>query len=345
MWQNKLKNWFLSEKRDLPWRENPSAYAVWVSEVMLQQTQVSVVIPYFQNWMNHFPTIEALAKAPLEVVIKQWEGLGYYSRARNLHAGAKTVLEQFGGIFPDNPEDLTKIKGIGPYTVGAILSFAFHKKISAVDGNVQRVLSRLFLIEEDLCKNSTTKKIRGLAEDVLPDETPWIFNEALIELGALICTKKAKCSSCPLKSHCEAFKQGKVDLIPFKSKKTPTIALYRSVAALQCGERFLVKKGESGKVMQGLYEFPYFETDEKGLSTEDLVKKLEETFQLKARAVCSLKEVKHTFTKYKAELSPTHLIVDELKDLADYEWLNLKELMALPFSSGHRQILHSLHKV
>ena len=157
-----LKRWFLDQKRDFPWRENPSPYAVWVSEVMLQQTQAAVVISYFERWMQRFPTIQALADAPLEDVIKEWEGLGYYARARNLHAGARYVVENYEGQLPANAEQLYKIKGLGHYTVGAILSFAFQQRKAAVDGNVLRVLARYYGITDDIGKSATVKKCKDL---------------------------------------------------------------------------------------------------------------------------------------------------------------------------------------
>ena len=159
---------------------------------MLQQTQVSVVIPYFDRWMNRFPTLRHLAKATLDEVIKEWEGLGYYSRARNLHEGARYVLEKHEGILPETREELQKIKGLGPYTIGAIRSFAFHHKAAAVDGNVIRVLARYFKIEDDIAKPKTIQMIRDRAEAILPEIEPWIVAEALIELGATLCTKKLR---------------------------------------------------------------------------------------------------------------------------------------------------------
>ena len=179
-----LKKWFLIEQRDLPWRKINDPYAIWISEIMLQQTQVAVVIPYYLKWMQRFPTIQALAEAESDEVIKMWEGLGYYSRARNLHAGARYLIEFFGGILPNNESDLAKIKGLGPYTIGALLSFAFHQKKAAVDGNVMRVMARCYELDDDIAKSKTQKKIRHLVEEILPEDESWIVNEALIELGA-----------------------------------------------------------------------------------------------------------------------------------------------------------------
>lgn len=322
----RLKEWFFRQRRSLPWRENPSPYQVWVSEVMLQQTQVSVVIPYYLRWMEAFPTIEALAQAPIEQVIKLWEGLGYYSRARNLHDGARYLLTFHGGELPDTQDALRKVKGIGPYIVGAILSFAYKKKAAAVDGNVLRVLSRYFHILDPIDSGKTQKEIRALCEAILPKEEPWIVMEALIELGALICKKKALCTACPLFSSCLGKSQA--DLLPNKAKKQKTIHLHRDVAIIVSGKECLLKKGEKGKVMADLWEFPYFDKGDK----------IEEKLGLILSPLSSLKKFEHGFTRYRAFLNP-HLYQTTKKNVHGYEWVAIGELEKIPFSSGHRKIL------
>lgn len=313
-----LREWFLTNRREFPWRGSPSPYEVWVSEVMLQQTQAAVVIPYFLHWMREFPDIEALARAPLEKVIKIWEGLGYYSRARHLHEGAKYVLEKHGAVLPDNEEELKKIKGLGPYTIGAILSFAFHKKKMAVDANVKRVLSRYFCDE----------KIR----DVLPNAEPYIIMEGLIELGALVCKKKPLCLRCPLQEGCLAYKEEKTDAFPKRAIKDKTIVLYRHVTILTFKNEMLVCKQGPG-VMADLYEFPYFE------QKENLKKQIEGRFGLKVEYEGELERVCHTFTKYRAHLHPTKWrVVEKIGE----GWVAKNELHKLPFSSGHRKILKGL---
>lgn len=325
----RLREWFFSSRRFLPWRENPSPYEVWVSEVMLQQTQVSVVIPYFQKWMTLFPTISGLAKAPIEKVIKAWEGLGYYSRARNLHAGAGYLMKHHNGELPSSYEALKKIKGLGPYTIGAILSFAFKQKEVAVDGNVFRVLARLFCIEEEVDKVKTQREMRKLCETLLPNREPWIIMEALIELGALVCQKKPKCFECPLKESCLG--KSKAALLPIKRKQEKIISLYRDVAVIYAEGELLLKRGERGKVMADLLEFPYFEG---GI---EIGKEL----GLSLKSIISLPEVVHGFTKYKAHLYP-HLYQTVKKEVVGYEWISFHQVKDFPFSSGHRRILLSL---
>lgn len=211
--------WFEKNKRDFPWRRNPSPYEVWVSEMMLQQTRASVVVAYYERWIRRFPDVHALAKASRDEVLKAWEGLGYYSRARNLHDGARKIIEEFNGRLPFEKEKLKAIKGLGPYTIGAILAFGFQKNEAAVDGNVMRVLSRYFLIEDDLRSSRTQKMIWNRAERILERGT-YKTSEALIELGATVCTaKKPVCVQCPLKRRCLAFAEGKQESLPNKSKK------------------------------------------------------------------------------------------------------------------------------
>jgi A/G-specific adenine glycosylase len=337
-----LKRWFLLEKRDLPWRQNNSPYAVWVSEVMLQQTQVSVVIPYFERWMQRYPTIEALANADLDDVIKSWEGLGYYSRARNLHAGACYVCEKHQGILPDKAEELQKIKGLGAYTIGAILSFAFHQKAAAVDGNVMRVLTRYFSIQEDIAKAKTVEYLRKLVLDFLPNEEPWVINEALIELGATICTKKPKCQQCPLKKNCRALLENKVDLLPYKSGKQKIESLYRSVAVICFENYFLIKKEKKGKIMSDLHEFPYFETTPQGCTPKEVQKSIHEVFGIQVDFKETLPKVNHSFTRFNVYLNP-HLFKSHSKPIVeDYQWKTVEEMRKLAFSSGHRRILENL---
>lgn len=338
----KLKTWFLSKRRDLPWRERPTPYEVWISEVMLQQTQVSVVIPYFLRWIKKFPDISALAKAPIEEVLKEWEGLGYYSRARNLHDGARYVVENHGGILPDSSEDLLKIKGIGDYTVGAILSFAYHKRAAAVDGNVLRVLSRYYCIEENICQGKVQKKIRSLAQELLPEKDPWVVSESLIELGATVCMRKAKCGECPLIGGCGAFSSGKADVLPMKGAKMAITQLYRLVMVLKCGDKLLVRRGMSGKLMADLFQFPYFDISSNEGSIDEQKKMMRQHLKKELGLDCvwngELEHIKHSFTRYRAYLMPHVYIVGNANEVKEHLWIRTDDLKKVPFASGHRHI-------
>lgn len=342
--EKRLKAWFLQTKRDMPWRENPTPYAVWVSEVMLQQTQVAVVVPYFLRWMERFPTVHTLAKASLDEVIKMWEGLGYYSRARNLHQGARIVVERFGGILPDNAQDLKLIKGLGDYTVGAILSFAFHQKVPAVDGNVVRVLTRYLGVEEDIAKPRVIKQLRNRLEQLLPENEPWIVNEALIELGATICQKNPKCKECPLISSCASYSSNKTEKLPYKSTKTRIEPLYRVVMLPECEGHFLVRRVEKGEIMSGLHEFPYFETTSLGMPEKEVEEEFRKKFDLSGVVTAPLPKVSHSFTRFKVQLFPYRMTCKILKTVEGYRWIKIEEIDKLAFSSGHRRVLQCLIK-
>ncbi|MBX7067126.1 MAG: A/G-specific adenine glycosylase [Parachlamydiales bacterium] len=331
-----LSDWFQQNKRDFPWRVDPTPYKVWISEVMLQQTRAIVVVPYFEKWMIQFPDIKTLAEASIEEVIKAWEGLGYYSRARNLHKGAQQILERFEGKIPSTIADLMSIHGLGPYTANAILSFGFRKRAAPVDGNVTRVLARFFSIEENVCKQAVKRKIAQGAEAILPPDDPWITAEALIELGATICTPKPRCEICPLARNCLG--KERALLLPIKNEEKKTTHLKRAVIWLEAEGKVLVKKGAAGKVMADLYEFPYFEMEEIW-PMRKVEQEIDLVFGIKPKMIEKLPLVAHTFTRYKATLYPFRFQSKTLKELEGYQWIERSELSKLPFSSGHRRIL------
>ena len=255
---------------------------------------------------------------------------------------AKYLVEHFNGQLPDNEEDLKKIKGLGPYTIGAILSFAFHQKKAAIDGNVIRVLTRYFGLEDDISKSATMHQLRQLAQALLLDEEPWIINEALIELGATVCQRKARCGRCPLQADCVSFKQDKVDSIPFNSKKIKIEYLYRSVAVIQCESDLLVKRGTKGTIMSDLYEFPYFEIVKDEFSPQALEVEILQYYALQVIQKEVLKEVSQGFTRYQAQLYPVLFSCHQPKEIEGLEWLSFKSLKQLAFSSGHRRIFQQL---
>lgn len=330
---NLLIEWFEVQKRSLPWRENPTPYRVWVSEVMLQQTRVSVVIAYFNRWMESFPDIKSLAEAPLESVIKMWEGLGYYSRARNLHEGAKQCMRLFKGELPSQERELSSIKGVGPYTVAALLNFAFRERKALVDGNVLRVMSRFFAIEESIDTPAVYKLIEGIIENFLPEDHFWVVSEALMELGALICVKEPKCTLCPLQVTCEAKRRGLESLLPLRKERKKIKLLTRIVAFVISEGKVALVKGIKGRVMADLYEFPYVEVSNESEGLELLKKRVEGDYQ---GPLC---KTKHTFTHHKASLF-AHLFFTKKRD-EGWIWVDKDSLLELPFSSGHRRILEN----
>ncbi|MEK4524433.1 A/G-specific adenine glycosylase [Paenibacillus sp. BGI2013] len=229
-----LLDWYMVNRRDLPWRRHNNPYFTWVSEIMLQQTRVDTVIPYFNRFIGNFPTVQALAEAPEEDVLKNWEGLGYYSRARNLQAAARQVMELHGGEMPQDKPAVFALKGVGPYTAGAILSIAFNQPQPAVDGNVMRVLSRYFLIDEDIMKGSTRVLMEELAGELIPEGRARDFNQALMELGALVCTPKAPhCLTCPVMEQCSGRIAGRELTLPVKTKAKPPRPEQRLVAIVE----------------------------------------------------------------------------------------------------------------
>lgn len=257
-----LLQWYLANKRDLPWRMNRDPYRVWVSEIMLQQTRVDTVIPYYERFMAKFPTAAALAEAPESEVLKCWEGLGYYSRARNLQAGAREVVARHGGAVPDDRDAVAALRGVGPYTTGAIMSIAFNRPEPAVDGNVMRVLSRYFCLENDIAKPSTRIGIEKLAVSLIPEGAAGDFNQALMELGALVCTPKSPgCLTCPVMRHCEGRMAGKEHELPVKSKaKAPRretrIAALVAGSGANAGKLLVRRRPDSGLLAQ-MWELPH----------------------------------------------------------------------------------------
>lgn len=265
-----LLGWYRAVRRDLPWRRSRNPYHIWVSEIMLQQTRVDTVIPYFHRFIERFPTVEALADAPEEDVLKAWEGLGYYSRARNLQSAVREVSERYGGEVPSEKEAVSGLKGVGPYTAGAILSIAFNKPEPAVDGNVMRVLSRFFCLEDDIAKPSTRGKMESLARELIPEGAASDFNQALMELGALVCTPKSPvCLTCPVMEHCAGRLAGKEGELPVKTKAKPPKPVFRLAVLIEgTGVRegqVLVRQRPHTGLLARLWELPHVEAPNKSV--------------------------------------------------------------------------------
>jgi A/G-specific adenine glycosylase len=256
----RLVAWYRGHRRDLPWRRHRDAYAIWVSEVMLQQTRIAVVIPYFERWMARFPTADALAAARLDDVLGMWSGLGYYGRARNLHRGATEVVARYGGRLPDSAEELRTLPGVGPYTAGAIASMAFGRREPVVDGNVARVLARLFAIDEDVSTVRVRRRLWQIAGEMVPREAPGDFNQGLMELGQEVCTPGVpRCDVCPLAELCAGRAQGRAGELPITGKRTASAdkPLLRGIAVwVQRGTRLLLARRRPHGLFGGLWELP-----------------------------------------------------------------------------------------
>lgn len=309
---------------------------------MLQQTQVSRVILYYSAWMQRFPTVFDLAKSSEQEVLKCWEGLGYYSRAKALHHAANQIVERFGGKIPDNKADLLSIKGLGPYTVGAILSFGFHQKEAAVDANVVRVLTRHYTVSDDIQKPSTSKKLFALADAALPENKPWEITEAFIELGATVCQKTPLCHACPLRITCQAALTGTQSLYPVKLRRMQYETLFRQVCVVVSPDnKILIRKGQKGKACADLYEFCYFDCGPDAMDVESIEKRIFEEIGLRAKFEGYLEEEKHSFTRYRVTLFPV-VLQAAVCTVPGYIWCSLDEADTLAFNSGHKRILNQL---
>jgi A/G-specific adenine glycosylase len=258
-----LIKWYLQNKRDLPWRNTTDSYPIWLSEIMLQQTRVAQGTPYFLSFTKAFPTVFDLANADEEQVLKLWQGLGYYSRARNLHKTAQFIANDLNGVFPEKYVDLLKLKGVGEYTAAAIASFSYNEAVPVVDGNVFRVLSRYFDVETDIAVASAKKEFAALAYELMPKDNPAIFNQAIMEFGALQCVPKSPdCTVCVFNDSCAALQKKKVDVLPVKSKKLKVTTRYFNYLVVEdnLGNTILQKRTAKG-IWHNLYEFPLLETD------------------------------------------------------------------------------------
>jgi len=259
---HRLLEWYFLNARDLPWRESHDPYRIWLSEVMLQQTQVVTVIGYFLRFVARFPTVQALASAEEDEVFKLWEGLGYYSRARRLIPCARAVVAQHGGVFPGSLEEMLKLPGVGPYTAGAVLSIAYNQRIPAVDGNVLRVASRWYAYDTDIRLPLAHKAIETRLMAEMPEDARH-FNQALMELGACVCTpKNPACDRCPVAEECEALRLGLVEVLPFKSKAKAKVESEKVVAYVTCGELVLIEKRAPDVLLGSLWGFPVMDLPE-----------------------------------------------------------------------------------
>lgn len=306
-----IVEWFQRNKRDLPWRRHVNAYRVWVSEIMLQQTRVEAVKPFYERFMKALPTIQDLAEAKEDQLLKLWEGLGYYNRVRNIQEAARQIVDEHQGIFPENYEDICKLKGIGSYTAGAISSFAFSIPKPAVDGNVLRVISRILASDEDIMKQSVRKKVEFALEKVIPRDAVSDFNQGLIELGALVCVPNGepKCEACPVAHLCQAKARGIQMELPVKKKAKARKIEERTVLIFQDGETVAIRKRDAKGLLAGMYEFPNLE----GKKTLEEVVEYSKSIGLAPVFVKQLPEAKHIFSHIEWRMTGYAVRVDELE--------------------------------
>lgn len=259
----RLLNWYNINKRDLPWRENTEPYRIWLSEVILQQTRVAQGWDYYLRFINRFPDVQSLAKADEEEILKLWQGLGYYTRARNLHTAAKQIMDRFNGVFPADYSDILSLKGIGKYTAAAISSIAFQAPYAVVDGNVKRVITRLFAVETPIDTAGGEKIISEIAHSLLPAEQSGNYNQAIMDFGSLVCTPvQPKCTDCPLQVNCRAYEVKKISAYPVTRRKPTVRKRYFNYFHVVQGEKTFIQKRNGDDVWKNLYEFPLIETQE-----------------------------------------------------------------------------------
>lgn len=341
--QYDLISWFKEEQRDLPWRKDQDPYKVWVSEIMLQQTRVDTVIPFFNRFIEWFPTIEDLADANEDRVLKAWEGLGYYSRVRNLQSAVKEVKEKYNGKVPNTPKEIADLKGVGPYTAGAILSIAYGIPEPAVDGNVMRVLSRILSIWEDIAKPSTRKIFETAVRQLISHDDPSAFNQALMELGALICTPTSpSCLLCPVREHCQAFNEGVQTELPIKTKKTKVrdVGLAASILLDPSGKILIHKRPETG-LLANLWEFPNVEIHHPLQSERaQLADLFLESIDVKINLEKMIGQIEHVFSHLIWNIKVyVGKITSQVQETNEWKLVSLEEINQYAFPVSYQKML------
>lgn len=341
-----LLAWFREHARDLPWRRTRDPYAIWISEIMLQQTQVKTVIPYWERWMKALPNLRALARANEARVLKLWEGLGYYSRARNAQAAAQHILAGHGGQFPSTFDAVLALPGVGRYTAGAICSIAFNQPHPILDGNVMRVLTRLFAIGGNPKERRANDRLWKLAAELVtiarqrdPKSGCSHLNQALMELGATVCLpKNPACAECPVARNCLARSTNRIARFPNLPRRAPATPRHFAAFVIERDGRFLVRQRAARVVNHGLWEFPNVELNN-GLALSELARK---HLGIDLRHANTLSTIRHTITRYRITMDVFRCPAPPPAADAEGHWLTLRELEKLPFPSAHRKILDQL---
>ncbi len=336
-----LLEWYAISKRDLPWRRTRDPYKIWISEIMLQQTTVATVIPYFERWVVQYPTMDKLAAASEQSVMLAWQGLGYYSRVRNIHKAAKIMVRDFDGLVPDDPETLRKLPGFGPYTVGAVLSIAYGKREPIIDANVRRIVMRLNCFHGK-ADASVDTRILPWIEKNLPHGQMSEFNQAFMELGALVCAKQPQCLQCPVSMFCTAHAKGVQDQIP-EPKKIAYVDVDMVAVVIRQGDKYYIQQRSGRGVLAGLWEFPCRRTSgaEAGSRTAEMV--VEELCQRSPVKLRKLDQIRHYYTNHRVRLHAHQFDFEgELPEDATHQWTSLAEIKKYPMHSGSLKIVEKL---
>jgi A/G-specific adenine glycosylase len=346
-----LLAWYNHEKRDLPWRQTNDPYKIWVSEIMLQQTRVDTVIPYWNRFIEAFPTVYELASADRRQVLKLWEGLGYYSRGRNLQDAAKTVVNEMNGMIPDTFEKISSLKGVGPYTAAAVLSIAFNKPHAVVDGNVIRVISRYYGIREDIRSSAVKKRIQQLTDELIPKTNPGDFNQAVMELGATVCTPSGPdCVRCPVSSNCAAFGTAMTDEIPYKSKakKIPHHKISVGLIVNNSGELLITLRPEEA-MLGGLWEFPGGKQEPGESLEQTVIRELREELGVDVKVTGEYMQLKHAYSHFKITMHAYWCSIEagdpKPKTSTELKWVGLGNIDEYPFPKANKVLVEGLQKL
>jgi A/G-specific adenine glycosylase len=348
-WAQRLLEWFVKNQRPMPWRDDPQPYYVWLSEVMLQQTQVETVIPYFQRFVQAFPDVQALAAAEQQTVLKRWEGLGYYARARHLHKAAQAVVEQYNGELPQNVHDLQKLPGFGPYTAAAVSSIAFDQPVPVVDGNVLRVGCRFWGIATDIRHPRARTELQSRLQPFVSAMSPGVFNQALMELGALICRPQSpRCHGCPLAADCVAYQQNRTAELPVKSKRKPVPHAQIAVGIIWKAGTVLIVRRRQEQMLGGLWVFPGGKQKPGESLAETVYREAAEATGLQVRVDYPYCQVQHAYTHLQVTLTAfrcTWIGGDAMPLRSDgLRWVRLNELDAYPFPKVNLKVLAAVRE-
>ncbi len=345
----RLLAWYRHNKRDLPWRDETDPYRIWISEVMLQQTQVATVVPYYERFLRRFPSLAAVADASLSEVLKAWEGLGYYARARNLHRAAVELVQKHGGRFPQTYAELRRLPGFGDYTAGAVASLAFGQAVPAVDGNAKRVLARLLALQEEATHGPAARRLHDFAAALVDPHAPGDWTQALIELGAVICQpQNPKCLLCPLNELCQARRLGLERATPVKPAKKALPHFDVTAAVIRQDGRVLIAQRPPEGMLGGLWEFPGGKQEPHETLPECLQREIREELGINIAVDEPLVSVKHSYTHFKITLHAftCRLLAGQPQALgvADWRWATLDELDAFAFPRTDQQIIAALRR-
>lgn len=335
--QNELIQWYYTHHREFPWRKDDNPYHIWISEIMLQQTTTEAVIPYYERFLKKYPTIQDLANSSIEDVYKMWEGLGYYRRAKHLHETAQMIVDKHQGVFPSSYEQILALKGIGPYTAGAICSIAFHQETPAIDGNVLRIMSRHYLIKDNIANIKTQKAIQNQVKNLLKGYDASAFNQGLMDLGATICRPiNPKCQICPISSTCIAFHNQQQNVLPISIKNIKHKDIHYITGIITYNNKLVMIQNPTGGLLENLYGFIQYEKE----SPYSFIEEFEKEYQHSLITISHIQDIKHVFTHRTWYMHVYHFILNEPLSYL----YTLDQIAQKPLSTAHQKVLKAFLK-